>query len=59
MRLTGFFYASLYRHKLVSKESKVLRILRPECEVEELVYHQLVHRTLNQQGLKTPVIHHV
>ena len=59
MRLTGGFDARLYRYKLVSQEPRVLRILRPECEVEELMYHQLVHRTLNQQGLKTPVIHHI
>ena len=58
-RLTGGFDARLYRYKLIDQEPQVLRILRPEREVEELIYHQLVHRTLNQQGLKAPMIHRV
>ena len=58
-RLTGGIDARLYRYKLVGREPRVLRILRPERKVEELRYHQLVHQTLNQQGLKTPVIHSV
>ncbi|MED5383783.1 MAG: aminoglycoside phosphotransferase family protein [Cyanobacteriota bacterium] len=58
-RLTGGFDARLYRYKLVGQEPRVLRILRPEREVEELLHLQLVHQILNQQGLKTPVIHRV
>ena len=58
-RLTGGADARLYRYKLIDQAPRVLRILRPEREVEELICHQLVHRTLNQQGLKTPVIHRV
>ena len=54
MRLRGGCDARLYRYKLIDEEPKVLRVLRPEREVEELMHHQLVHRTLNQQGLKTP-----
>jgi len=59
MRLRGGCDARLYRYKLIDEEPKVLRVLRPEREVEELLHHQLVHRTLNQQGLKTPLIHRV
>lgn len=58
-RLTGGFDARLYRYKLVGQESRVLRILRPAREAEELLHHQFVHQIMNQQGLKTPVIHHV
>ena len=58
-RLIGGADARLYRYKLIDEEPKVLRVLRPEREVEELMHHQLVHRTLNQQGLKTPLIHRV
>ncbi|AII48610.1 hypothetical protein KR52_05565 [Synechococcus sp. KORDI-52] len=58
-RLTGGFDARLYRFKLVGQEPRVLRILRPAREVEELLHHQVVHQILNQQGLKVPVIHHV
>ena len=57
--LTGGFDARLYRYKLVGQEPRVLRILRPEREVEELLYLQVVHQILNQQSLKTPVIHRV
>ena len=57
--LTGGFDARLYRYKLVGQEPRVLRILRPEREVEELLVLQVVHQILNQQGLKTPVIHRV
>ena len=59
MRLTGGFDARLYRYKLIGQEPRVLRILRPEREVEELLRHQFVHQILNRQGLKTPVIHFV
>ena len=58
-RLTGGFDARLYRYKLVGQEPRVLRILRPTREVVELLHLQLVHQILNQQGLKTPVIHRV
>ena len=58
-RLTGGFDARMYRYKLIDQEPRVLRILRPERDVEELLYLQVVHRILNQQGLKTPVIHRV
>ena len=58
-RLTGGFDARLYRYKLLGKEPRVLRILRPAREAEELLHHQCVHQILNQQGLKTPVIHRV
>ena len=58
-RLTGGFDARLYRYKLVDQEPRVLRILRPAREAEELLRHQCVHQILNQQGLKTPVIHRV
>ena len=58
-RLTGGFDARLYRYKLVGQEPSVLRILRPAREAEELSHHQFVHQMLNQQGLKTPVIHRV
>lgn len=58
-RLTGGFDARLYRYKLVGQELRVLRILRPAREVEELLHHQVVHQILNQQDLKAPVIHHV
>lgn len=42
-RLTGGFDARLYRYKLVGQESRVLRILRPAREAEELLHHQFVH----------------
>ena len=58
-RLTGGFDARLYRYQLVGQEPSVLRILRPAREAEELLRHQCVYRILNQQGLKTPVIHRV
>ena len=58
-RLTGGLDARLYRYKLVGQGPRVLRILRPGREVEELLRHQVVHQILNQQGLKAPVIHHV
>ena len=58
-RLTGGFDARLYRYKLVGHEPRVLRILRPAREAEELLHHQFVHQMLNQQGLKTPVIYRV
>ena len=58
-RLTGGFDARLYRYKLVGQEPKVLRVLRPAREVEELMYLQQVHQTLSQYGLKAPVIRHV
>ena len=58
-RLTGEFDARLYRYKLVGQGPRVLRILRPSREVEELLHHQVVHQILNQHGLKAPVIHHV
>ena len=58
-RLTGGFDARLYRYKLVGQEPKVLRVLRPARRAEELMYLQQVHQTLNQHGLKVPVIHHV
>ena len=58
-RLTGGFDARLYRYQLVDQEPRVLRIERPERKEEGLLYHQFVYQTLNQQGLKTPVIHHV
>ena len=58
-RLTGGLDARLYRYKLVGQGPRVLRILRPVREVEELLRHQVVHQILNQQGLKVPVIHHV
>ena len=58
-RLTGGFDARLYRYKLVGQEPRVLRILRPAREAEELLRHQFVHQMMNQQGLKTPVIHRV
>ena len=58
-RLTGGFDARMYRYKLIDQEPRVLRILRPEREVEELLYLQVVHQILNQQSLKTPVIHRV
>ena len=58
-RLTGGFDARMYRYKLIDKEPRVLRILRPEHDVEELLYLQVVHQILNQQSLKTPVIHRV
>ena len=57
-RLTGGNDARLYRYKLIDQEPRVLRILRPGREVEELLHHQVVHRILNQQGLKVPVSHH-
>ena len=58
-RLTGGFDARLYRYQLVDQEPRALRIERPERKEEGLLYHQFVYQTLNQQGLKTPVIHHV
>ena len=58
-RLTGGFDARMYRYKLIDQEPRVLRILRPEREVEELLYLQVVHQILNQHGLKAPVIHRV
>ena len=58
-RLTGGFDARIYRYKLIDHEPRVLRILRPEHDVEELLYLQVVHQILNQHGLKTPVIHRV
>ena len=58
-RLTGGFDARLYCYKLVGQEPSVLRILRHAREAEELSHHQFVHEMLNQQGLKTPVIHRV
>ena len=58
-RLTGGFDARMYRYKLIDQEPRVLRILRPEHDVEELLYLQVVHQILNQHGLKTPVIHRV
>ena len=58
-RLTGGLDARLYRYKLVGQGPRVLRILRPAHEVEELFHHQVVHQILNQQGLKVPLIHHV
>ena len=58
-RLTGGFDARMYRYKLIDQEPRVLRILRPERDVEELLYLQVVHQILNQQSLKTPVIHRV
>ena len=58
-RLMGGMDARLYRYKLVGDDPKVLRILRPEHKEELLLYHQFVHQTLNQQGLKAPAIHRV
>lgn len=58
-RLTGGLDARLYRYKLVGQEPRVIRILRPAREVEELLHHQFVHQTLNQCGLSAPVIHRV
>ena len=58
-RLTGGFDARIYRYKLIDHEPRVLRILRPEHDVEELLYLQVVHQILNQHGLKAPVIHRV
>ena len=58
-RLTGGFDARMYRYKLIDQEPRVLRILRPEHDVEELLYLQVVHQILNQHGLKAPVIHRV
>ena len=58
-RLKGGNDARLYRYKLIDQEPRVLRILRPAREVEELLHHQVVHQILNQQGLNAPMIHHV
>ena len=58
-RLKGGADARLYRYQLVGEEPKVLRVLRPAHQVQELAYHQFVHQTLNQQGLKAPLIEHV
>ena len=58
-RLTGGADARLYRYKLIDQEPRVLRILRPNREVEELLYHQFVHQTLKQHGLKVPAIHSI
>ena len=58
-RLTGGADARLYRYKLIDQEPRVLRVLRPARQAEELMYLQLVHQTLNQQGLNAPVIHRV
>ena len=44
---------------MIGRDPRVLRILRPTREAEELLYHQLVHQTLNQHGVRAPVIHHV
>ena len=58
-RLTGGADARLYRYKLMEQEPRVLRVLRPARQVEELRYLQLVHQTLHQQGLNAPLIHRV
>ena len=58
-RLTGGNDARLYRYKLIDQEPRVLLVLRPARQAEELMYLQLVHQTLNQRGLNAPVIHRV
>ena len=58
-RLTGGADARLYRYKLIDQEPRVLRILRPARQAEELMYLQQVHQTLRQHGLKASVMHHV
>ena len=58
-RLTGGNDARLYRYKLIDQEPRVLRVLRSARQAEELMYLQLVHQILNQQGLKAPVIHRI
>lgn len=58
-RLRGGADARLYRYKLLGEEPRVLRVLRPAHQAEELVYHQFVHQTLKQQGLKAPAIQRV
>tara|TARA_B100002051_G_C16636309_1_gene586119 strand:+ start:100 stop:588 length:489 start_codon:yes stop_codon:yes gene_type:complete len=58
-RLTGGLDARLYRYKLIDQEPRVLRVLRPARQAEELMYLQQVHQTLSQHGLKAPVIRHV
>ena len=58
-RLTGGADARLYRYKLIDQEPRVLRVLRPARQAEELMYLQLVPQKLNQQGLNAPVLHHV
>ena len=56
-RLSGGFDARLYRYKLVGQQPRVLRVLRSNREVEELVYCQFVYKQLKQRGLKVPAIH--
>ena len=58
-RLKGGNDARLYRYKIVGQSPRVLRVLRPARQAEELMYLKLVHQTLNQQGLNVPVIHHI
>ena len=58
-RLIGGADARLYRYKLIGQEPRVLRVLRPAHRAEVLMVLQLVHQTLNQQGLHAPVIHRV
>ena len=58
-QLSGGADARLYRYKLVGQQPRVLRILRPNREVEELRYYQFVHQTLKRHGLKVPAIHSV
>ena len=58
-RLIGGADAQLYRYKLIDQEPRVLRVLRPARQVEELRYLQLVHQALHQQGLNAPLIHRV
>ena len=43
----------------MDQEPRVLRVLRPARQAEELMVLQQVHQTLSQHGLKAPVIHHV
>ena len=45
-RLTGGADARLYRYKLIDQEPRVLRVLRPARQAEELMYLQLVHQML-------------
>ena len=58
-RLKGGNDARLYRYKIVGQSPRVLRVLRPARQAQELMYLKLVHQTLNQQGLNVPVIHHI
>ena len=58
-RLTGGMDAQIYRYKLVGQDPRVLRILRPAREEEELLGQQFIHKVLNKHGVNTPVIHTV